>query len=171
MRILLPPNRFSIYSGRVYTWMRKSETDYIHVYHASKFSTKSVCYSPVSSATNVEKNEIRIEKNNSSGHIPLAFVNILSVPLSFVSHYSVLFSVRGTYTNKKEYRIIRHERWGNGQKCHGMWEECDPNFCSSLSISHDSLHSWRWNWGITILSFRTECIFQAVRLQLILEYG
>ena len=38
------------------------------------------------------------KKPNISGHIRLA---LLSVPLSFVSHYSAFFFVRGTDTNAK----------------------------------------------------------------------
>ena len=41
---------------------------------------------------NVEHNEIRIEENNGSGHIPLAF---LSIPLMLMSYYSAFFPVSG----------------------------------------------------------------------------
>ena len=54
------------------------------------FSTSNInVLRPVSTVTNVENNEIRIEKKktNGSGYIPLT---LLSIPFMFVSHYSDL---------------------------------------------------------------------------------
>ena len=48
---------------------------------------------PVSTAVNVENNEIRTENNEVSGHILLA---LCTIRLTFVSHYSAFLSVRGT---------------------------------------------------------------------------
>ena len=51
---------------------------------------------PRSTATNIDNNEIRIKRNNFSGHIPLTFLFVL---LTFVLHYSAFFSILVTCGN------------------------------------------------------------------------
>ena len=36
----------------------------------------------------------------------------------------------------------------NGPECSGTIEECDPNHCISLFVSHSSLHPWQWKQDI-----------------------